>query len=302
MGKVNYAAIDIGSNAVRLLIKSIDDESIDTLFTKALLVRVPLRLGADAFLTGEISSKKSKNLLRLIKAYRQLMKIYDVVDYRACATSAMRDAKNGKKLIQEIARKTGIKIEIINGDEEAKLVYYNHIEQLLDKNKNYIYVDVGGGSTEVSLISKGTLISSRSYNIGTVRMLEGKVKEEVPFIMKAELTQLAEIYPDIIIIGSGGNINKLFRLSDQYNKQSIVFPIAELEKLTTVLKSYSLEERMKEFKLKPDRADVIIPAADIFLHIAKYTKATTILVPTIGLVDGMIDSLYEKNVERKRKG
>ncbi|WP_106831673.1 Ppx/GppA phosphatase family protein [Parabacteroides pacaensis] len=302
MGKVNYAAIDIGSNAVRLLIKSIDDESIDTLFTKALLVRVPLRLGADAFLTGEISSKKSKNLLRLIKAYRQLMKIYDVVDYRACATSAMRDSKNGKKLIQEIARKTGIKIEIINGEEEAKLVYDNHIEQLLDKNKNYIYVDVGGGSTEVSLISKGTLISSRSYNIGTVRILEGKVKEEVPFIMKAELTQLAEIYPDIIIIGSGGNINKLFRLSDQYNKKSIVFPIASLEKLATVLKSYSLEDRMKEFKLKPDRADVIIPAADIFLHIAKYTKATTILVPTIGLVDGMIDSLYEKNVERKRKG
>lgn len=301
MGKVNYAAIDIGSNAVRLLIKSIDDESIDTLFTKALLVRVPLRLGADAFLTGEISSKKSKNLLRLIKAYRQLMKIYEVVDYRACATSAMRDSKNGKKLIREIACKTGIKIEIINGEEEAKLVYDNHIEQLLDKNKNYIYVDVGGGSTEVSLISKGTLISSRSYNIGTVRILEGKVKEEVPFIMKAELTQLAEIYPDIIIIGSGGNINKLFRLSDQYNKQSIVFPIASLEKLTTILKSYSLEDRMKEFKLKPDRADVIIPAADIFLHIAKYTKASTILVPTIGLVDGIIDSLYEKNVERKKR-
>lgn len=301
MGKVNYAAIDIGSNAVRLLIKSVNDEEPGAIFSKELLLRVPLRLGGDAFLTGKISPRKAKDLLRLIKAYRQLMKIYDVADYRACATSAMRDAGNGKELIREIGRKTGIEIEIIGGDEEARLVYDNHIEYLLDKTKNYIYVDVGGGSTEASLISKGELVSSRSYNIGTVRLLEGKVKEDVPLIMEAELTELAGAYPGLIIIGSGGNINKLFRLSGCADKKGIEFPVDRLRKLAGTLKSYSLDERMKVFKLKPDRADVIIPAADIFLNIAGYTQASVILVPTIGLVDGIIDSLYVGKVERKRK-
>lgn len=300
MGKVNYAAIDIGSNAVRLLIKSIDDEPVEIRFAKALLVRVPLRLGADAFRTGEISPEKGKNLLRLMKAYRQLMKIYDVVDYRACATAAMRDARNGKKLIAEIHKKTGLEIEIIGGDEEARLVYDNHIEQLLDKNRNYVYVDVGGGSTEVSLISRGELVSSRSYNIGTVRILENKVKEDVPFIMETELTRLAAVYPDLTIIGSGGNINKLFRLAGSDERETTELSVEKLKQLAERLESYPVDERMRIFDLKPDRADVIVPAAGIFLQVARYTKATTILVPTIGLVDGIIDSLYEQRVEKKK--
>lgn len=299
MGKVNYAAIDIGSNAVRLLIKSIDDEPAEIRFEKALLVRVPLRLGADAFRTGEISPEKGKNLLRLMKAYRQLMRIYEVADYRACATSAMRDARNGKKLIADIRKKTGLAIEIIGGQEEARLVYDNHIEQLLDKTRNYVYVDVGGGSTEVSLISRGELVSSRSYDIGTVRMLENQVKEDVPSILETELTRLAEAYPGITIIGSGGNINKLFRLAECSLKENIELPVEKLQKLAEKLASYPVEERMRVFKLKPDRADVIVPAAEIFLRIARYTEATTILVPTIGLVDGIIDCLYEERVEKK---
>ena len=179
MSKVNYAAIDIGSNAVRLLIKSINPETAEQLFTKELLLRVPLRLGEEVFTQGEIPASKAKKLLRLMKAYRQLMKIYEVDAYRACATSAMRDAANGKEVIETITRKSGIRIDIINGEEEARLVYDNHIEYLADKNADYIYVDVGGGSTEISLIHQGTLRSSHSYNIGTVRLLKGKVVPSV---------------------------------------------------------------------------------------------------------------------------
>ena len=179
MKKVNYAAIDIGSNAVRLLIKSVNEEgSPEGLLRKVQLIRIPLRLGEDAFTTGEISEGKAEKLIRLMKAYKQLMKIYDVVDYRACATSAMRDARNGKAIVRQIAKKTGIRVDIIDGQEEAHIVYDNHIEQLFASGQNYLYVDVGGGSTEINLISNGELKNSRSYNIGTVRMLSGMVKEE----------------------------------------------------------------------------------------------------------------------------
>ena len=169
MKKVNYAAIDIGSNAVRLLIKRVNEEgSPEGLMSKVQLIRIPLRLGEDAFTSGEISTEKTEKLIRLMKAYRQLMKIYEVTDYRACATSAMRDARNGKSIVRKIEKKTGIRIEIIDGQEEAHIVYDNHIEQLFEPGKNYLYVDVGGGSTEINLISEGELKSSRSYNIGTV--------------------------------------------------------------------------------------------------------------------------------------
>ena len=179
MKKVNYAAIDIGSNAVRLLIKRVNEEgSPEGLMSKVQLIRIPLRLGEDAFTSGEISTEKTEKLIRLMKAYRQLMKIYEVTDYRACATSAMRDARNGKSIVRKIEKKTGIRIEIIDGQEEAHIVYDNHIEQLFEPGKNYLYVDVGGGSTEINLISEGELKSSRSYNIGTVRMLSGMVKNE----------------------------------------------------------------------------------------------------------------------------
>lgn len=301
MDKVNYAAIDIGSNAVRLLIKSVNEDAPDELFTKELLLRVPLRLGEDAFTIGEIPEGKAKKLLRLIKAFRQLMKIYEVTDYRACATSAMRDAKNSQEITKHIYKKTGIRIEVIGGEEEARIVYDNHIENMLSRDLNYIYVDVGGGSTEISLISNGELKSSKSYNVGTVRILKGSVKDEAWESLRKDMTALATDYPELIMIGSGGNINKLFRLADEKDKKSSVFPVESLQKLTEVLRQHTLEERRKNFKLKPDRAEVIVPAADIFLEVAKCSASQTIWVPTIGLVDGIIDSLYSGNLGERKK-
>lgn len=296
MKKVNYAAIDIGSNAVRLLIKCVNEEgSPEGLMSKILLIRIPLRLGEDAFTTGEISEEKAKKLMRLMKAYLQLMKIYEVADYRACATSAMRDAQNGKAITRRIEKKTGIRVDIIGGQEEAHIVYDNHIEQLFEPGKNYLYVDVGGGSTEINLISEGELKSSRSYNIGTVRMLSGMVKEEEKEQLHTDLEALAKEYTPIHIIGSGGNINKLFRLADKKDKKQSFLPLSSLQETYETLKKLSKEQRIKQFKLKPDRADVIVPASEIFLEVATKVQANGIIVPTIGLSDGIIDSLYTKN-------
>ena len=300
MSKVNYAAIDIGSNAVRLLIKRVNEEASDDLFTKELLLRIPLRLGQDAFTTGEISPGKEKKLLRVIKAFRQLMKVFDVVDYRACATSAMRDACNSEEITRTIYEKTGIQIEVIDGQEEARIVYDNHIENMLNHDKNYIYVDVGGGSTEVILFKNGEVYCSKSYNVGTVRMLNGSVREEDLEAMRREISAAAVQYPDLVIIGSGGNINKLFRLAEEKDKKASVFTVDSLRALYDSLKQYTPEERRKVFKLKPDRAEVIVPAAEIFLNVATCSKSTNIWVPTIGLVDGIIDSLYTRNLEKKR--
>ena len=293
MKKVNYAAIDIGSNAVRLLIKCVNEENAPELMSKVQLIRIPLRLGEDAFTMGVISAEKEK---KLMKAYKQLMKIYDVVDYRACATSAMRDARNGKDITRQIARKTGIRVDIIDGQEEAHIVYDNHIEQLFASGQNYLYVDVGGGSTEINLISNGELKNSRSYNIGTVRMLSGMVKEEEKEALRTDLIGLAAEYAPISIIGSGGNINKLFRLADKKDKKASLLPVESLREIYEALQALPAEQRIKQYKLKPDRADVIVPAAEIFLEVAMNVKATGIIVPTIGLSDGIIDSLYTQKM------
>ena len=208
---VTYAAIDIGSNAVRLLIKQLESPEAPH-FTKVLLLRVPLRLGFDVFSTGSISEKKEKNMVRLMKAYRNLMRIYDVSDYRACATSAMRDAANGPEIIRAIEKKTGIRIEIIDGQEEARMIYNNHIEYMKGRKGNFMYVDVGGGSTEINLLSDGELVCSRSYNIGTVRILNEAVKESEWQRLGKDMKDLVLSYPGINLIGSGGNINKLIKL------------------------------------------------------------------------------------------
>lgn len=296
MKKVNYAAIDIGSNAVRLLIKCVNEENASELMSKIQLIRIPLRLGEDAFTTGVISTDKEEKLIRLMKAYKQLMKIYEVTDYRACATSAMRDARNGKDITNKIEKKTGIRVEIIDGQEEAHIVYDNHIEQLFTTGQNYLYVDVGGGSTEINLICDGELKDSHSYNVGTVRMLSGMVKEEEKLALHKNLQELTQKYESISIVGSGGNINKLFRLAEKKDKKNSILPIESLQNTYEDLKALSTEQRIKQFKLKPDRADVIVPAAEIFLDIAKHVQATGIHVPTIGLSDGIIDRLYTKNM------
>lgn len=293
--KTNYAAIDIGSNAVRLLIKEIKEEQGKAHFSKVLMLRVPLRLGFDVFDIGKISEKKEKNMIRLMKAFRHLMKIYDVKHCRACATSAMRDAKNGMDIIKQIEKKTGVHIDIIDGQEEAKIIYNNHVEHMEDQKGNYMYVDVGGGSTEINLLSEGQLVCSRSYNIGTLRMLNNAVKDSEWERLKNDLAELAKSYPQTNIIGSGGNINKLYRLADKKNKKKMTMQVSVLQELHTRLKALSLEERMEQFGMKPDRADVIIPAGEIFLTIANIIGASYIHVPVIGLSDGIIDELYLQN-------
>ena len=299
MGKVNYAAIDIGSNAVRLLIKSIDREAVqEKKIKKVMMLRVPLRLGFDVFSIGELSEKKADKLRRLMKAFRQLMKIYDVDDYRACATSAMRDARNGRTIIKKIEKDTGIRIEIIDGQEEARMIYNNHIECMEDRLGNYMYVDVGGGSTEINLLTNGELVWSVSYNIGTVRMLSNAVKEGTWQQMEEELMKVTEGVAAINIIGSGGNINKLFRLADKKDKKLQRLPVSSLQTVYDVLKPLTPEERVEAFSLKQDRADVIVPAAEIFLKIAEVVHAEYIYVPVIGLSDGIIDNLYAKSLEK----
>lgn len=302
MGKVNYAAIDIGSNAVRLLIKSIDREAVqEKKIKKVMMLRVPLRLGFDVFSIGELSEKKADKLRRLMKAFRQLMKIYDVDDYRACATSAMRDARNGRTIIKKIEKDTGIRIEIIDGQEEARMIYNNHIECMEDCLGNYMYVDVGGGSTEINLLTNGELVWSVSYNIGTVRMLSNAVKEGTWQQMEEELMKVTEGVAAINIIGSGGNINKLFRLADKKDKKLQRLPVSSLQTVYDVLKPLTPEERVEAFSLKQDRADVIVPAAEIFLKIAEVVHAEYIYVPVIGLSDGIIDNLYAKSLEKEMK-
>ncbi len=302
MGKVNYAAIDIGSNAVRLLIKSIDREAVqEKKIKKVMMLRVPLRLGFDVFSIGELSEKKADKLRRLMKAFRQLMKIYDVDDYRACATSAMRDARNGRTIIKKIEKDTGIRIEIIDGQEEARMIYNNHIECMEDRLGNYMYVDVGGGSTEINLLTNGELVWSVSYNIGTVRMLSNAVKEGTWQQMEEELMKVTEGVAAINIIGSGGNINKLFRLADKKDKKLQRLPVSSLQTVYDVLKPLTPEERVEAFSLKQDRADVIVPAAEIFLKIAEVVHAEYIYVPVIGQSDGIIDNLYAKSLEKEMK-
>ena len=297
MKSTTYAAIDIGSNAARLLVKSIKREGDKVKSTKEILLRVPLRLGFDVFKLGRISEKREKNMMRLMKVYNHLMKIYEVSAYRACATSAMRDAQNGLEIIKNIKKNIGLDIEIITGQEEAKMVYNNHIECMEDRNGNYMYVDVGGGSTEVNLLSQGQLVSSRSYNIGTVRILNEAVVENEWQRLRSDMAQIAQQYPGTNIIGSGGNINKLYRLLDDDEKdcEQKRMPIDSLRKLHGSLKALSVEERMDQFNLKPDRADVIVPAGDIFLTIADIIHAQYIYVPVIGLADGIIDDLYAKD-------
>lgn len=292
-----FAAVDIGSNAARLLIKRLEEDKLK----KLLLLRVPLRLGFDVFAKGKVSAKKSEQLIRLLKAYRHLMRIYDVDIFRACATSAMRDAENGPALIKEIEEKTGIRIEIISGEEEARIVLKNNKEWHNGRNGNYLYVDVGGGSTEINFLANGELKKSMSFNIGTVRSITGKIKPTEWTRMSEELSPLPFSYHDIQIIGSGGNINKLYSLAKGKDVGRKTFLVEELQHIYGVLQPLNLKQRMDTFNLKADRADVIVPAAEIFLKIAESVKAEKIIVPVIGMADGIIDGLTENDMASQCK-
>lgn len=292
--KKTLASIDIGSNGARLLIKKFDDEAIGLDRVKKLMfIRVPLRLGKDVFTLGKVSKEREEMMLRMMKGYKQFMKLFKVEAYKACATSAIRDAENGMQILRKIEKHTKINIEIVKGSDEALLLVNNLVEKTDSNEGNFAYVDVGGGSTEVSLIHDGKLAESHSYNIGTLRLLSGKVAPKTWQEMEKDLQGYALKYPDIRIIGSGGNINKYYNISKEKGSKKCI-TVTELKRLYSELKPMSISERMEAYSLKDDRADVIVPAGKIFLDIAKQLKCSEILVPNISLADSIVDGLYRQ--------
>ncbi len=290
-----YAAIDIGSNAVRLLISNvIEEKGKPVVFKKNSLVRVPIRLGADVFIKGRISSENIQRMKDTMLAFKLLMKSHKVVKYKACATSAMRESKNGKDVVNTILEHSGISIDIINGEEEAVIIAATDLNKFIDLNKVYLYVDVGGGSTEFSIISNGERILSRSFKIGTVRLLNDMVKKEAWHELEQWIKTHTQHYEKISVIGSGGNINKIFKVSGKALGKPLTY--FYLTSYYNTLQSYSYEERITELALNQDRADVIIPAMRIYLSSMKWSKAKHIYVPKIGLADGIIKSIYHNTV------
>jgi exopolyphosphatase / guanosine-5'-triphosphate,3'-diphosphate pyrophosphatase len=290
---LKYGAIDIGSNAVRLLIADIIENNDSISFKKNTLIRVPLRLGDDAFLNQHISDKKADDLVKTMHAFRSLMDVYKVTDYLAFATSAMREAKNGDKVVKRIIEEANINLEIIHGQKEAKIIYASHADQAIDKSKTYLYVDVGGGSTELSLFSAGELVASKSFNLGTIRILDNQDTEETWNDMHDFLREHTRHFKGISGIGTGGNINKLYKLADEKDKAPMSF--SKLKSLYTYLNSFSLKDRINVLGLNQDRADVIIPACEIYLSVMKWGGIKHIYVPSVGMVDGIIQTLIENN-------
>ena len=289
-----YAAIDIGSNAIRLLVSTITEkEGMETNFRKTSLVRVPIRLGADVFLKQNISENNQDRMIDAMHAFSLLMKAHGVEKYKACATSAMREAENGDAVTDVIKDKTGIEIEIIDGTHEAAIIAATDLHALIQDDHNYLYVDVGGGSTEYTLYSNGESIASRSFKVGTVRLLNDLVENKTWREMEAWVKENTKGYEDISLIGSGGNINNIFKTSGK--KDGKPLSLSYLKKYDELLNSYTYEERITELDLKNDRADVIIPASRIYLNSMKWAKASQIYVPKIGLADGIIKSLYHSN-------
>jgi len=286
-------AIDIGSNAIRLLINNIEENSGVPAFKKVAFLRVPIRLGEDTFAKGFIDNEKKGRLNEAMLGFSHIMKAYSVSDYIACATSAMRDASNSAEVIKAISENAGIDINIISGKEEAEIIFQaGGLNSVMDVSRNYLYVDVGGGSTEVIIYSKQSKIDSQSFQIGTVRMLAEKVKDEEKLFFKEWLTQTYSKYAPLSVIASGGNINKIHKLLGKREKEPLSYD--ELKNLYDILKNMSYEERMQEYKLNIYRADVIIPAMKIFLTIGKICKIDAFFVPKVGLVDGLIHHLYKK--------
>ncbi|HQT24051.1 MAG: exopolyphosphatase [Sphingobacteriales bacterium 17-39-43] len=290
---MRYAAIDIGSNAVRLLIADVIQNNKTVSFKKNTLIRVPLRLGDDAFLDKLISPNKTEELIKTMVAFRNLIDVYKVSDYMACATSAMREARNGSSLVAKIKAEAGLDLEIVEGQREANIIYASHIEQSLDRKKNYLYIDVGGGSTELSVFSNGELISSRSFNLGGIRILDNQDKDETWAEMKDWVKNVAQSYKNLSGIGTGGNINKLFKMAEGKDGSPLTF--TKLRELYSYLNSFSLKDRINVLGLNQDRADVIIPATEIYLTVMKWGGVKQIFVPRVGLVDGIIQLLIDKN-------
>jgi exopolyphosphatase/guanosine-5'-triphosphate,3'-diphosphate pyrophosphatase len=290
---VRLGAIDIGSNAARLLIAEVtEDENSDPSFNKLNLVRVPLRLGFDVFETGTISKHRVGMIMQTMKAYGHLLNVYEVEHIKACATSAMRDASNSEDIIRKVKLETGIQIEVISGDTEANFIFANHIAESLDKEHSYLYIDVGGGSTELSFYGDGKVLDRRSFNIGTIRLLKQQVTENIWDEMKNYIRKNIKTVLPNTAIGSGGNINKIFSLSKKKEGKPLTHEL--LKDYYKELSSVSLEDRIRMYKLREDRADVIIPALQIYINVMRWADINEIYVPKIGLADGIIQSLYEE--------
>lgn len=289
---MRIAAIDIGSNAARLLINEVTEtKKGKPEFTKLNLLRIPLRLGMDVFTKGEIGPERKTMVLDSMRIFSDLMKIYKVEHYRACATSAMRDAKNGPEIIKEVQENSGIDIEIISGDEEASLVFENHIAEGLDKNFAYLYIDVGGGSTELNFFENGKKKYEKSFNIGTIRLLNGLVKDDQWKEMKEEIRKNINSNHPILAIGSGGNINKIFSMSK--TKDGKPMSTAFLKKYYKEMNGLTVAERMTQFNLREDRADVLVPALEIYNSIMNWSDIDKIFVPKISVADGLIHHIYD---------
>ncbi|MFM2338679.1 MAG: hypothetical protein RL115_1872 [Bacteroidota bacterium] len=295
---MKLAAIDIGSNAARLLITEvINNPPHKPDFIKTALVRVPLRLGFDVFESGEISTLKTEKIIKTILSYKLLLDVYEVKHFKACATSAMRDAKNADAIIQKVKQETGIAIEVISGDKEASMIYENHVAENMDSSESYLYVDVGGGSTELTFFSDGKLVFKKSFNIGTIRLLKNQVEESSWEEMKQFIRSKTKGHHHVTAIGSGGNINKIFSLSKRKEGKPL-----SLELLRNYYKEFSnltLGQRISLHKLREDRADVIVPALLIYINVMRWADADDIYVPKIGLADGLIHALYEQVMQNE---
>ncbi|CAA0248133.1 ethanolamine ammonia-lyase reactivating factor EutA [Tenacibaculum maritimum] len=288
-----YAAIDIGSNAIRLLVSNvIVEKNREPQFKKSSLVRVPIRLGADVFVSGKISEANITRMINAIQAFKLLMDVHGVERYKACATSAMREAKNGKEVAHQISKETAIDIDIINGKKEAAIISSTDLSELIQGEASYLYVDVGGGSTEFTVFSKGKIINSKSFKMGTVRLINNKKTENKAMFKEVEkwIKENTKDLKRISLIGSGGNINKIFKMSGRTIGKPISY--IYLNAQYQFLKQMSYKERISELSLNPDRADVIVPATKIYLSAMKWSGARKIFVPKIGLSDGIIKSLY----------
>jgi exopolyphosphatase / guanosine-5'-triphosphate,3'-diphosphate pyrophosphatase len=295
---MRLGAIDIGSNAARLLISDIVINGGKAEFNKVNLVRVPLRLGFDVFEKKEISPPKIEMVVNTIKAYKYLLDAYEVVHFKAAATSAMRDAINAQSIIDYVRKETGISIEVISGGEEAAFIYENHIAENMDKSHSYLYIDVGGGSTELTFFAENKLVFKESFNIGTIRLLKNQVSEEQWMQMKDFIKKETRGHNNnIIAIGSGGNINKVFSLSKRKDGKSLPFEL--LKDYYKELNSFSLPERMSIYKMREDRADVIVPAILIYINVMRWADISEIFVPKIGLADGLIQNLYQELSQSK---
>ena len=287
------AAIDIGSNAARLLISDVlKGPQGNPEFIKAALIRAPLRLGFEVFDKGEIPPNKVDKIIKTMKSYKLLLDVYEVIHVKACATSAMRDATNGAEIIRKVKAETGIEIRIISGQEEASLIYENHIAEGMTKEESYLYIDVGGGSTELTFFSDGKLVFKESFNIGTIRLLKNQVNESLWDEMKEFIKERTKGYHHVTAIGSGGNINKVFSLSKRKEGKPLTLDL--LRDYFKEFSNLSINQRMTLYHLREDRADVIVPALLIFINVLRWADAEEIYVPKIGLADGLIHILYEE--------